>query len=63
MVDRNIINKLGLSEEKLDQQVEELFSAKVLSMPANLTSPMRSKKERKLKSFLKIQTHPVNLFH
>jgi small subunit ribosomal protein S1 len=28
MVDRNIINKLGLSEEKLDQQVEELFSEK-----------------------------------
>jgi len=28
MVDRNIINKLGLSEEKLDQQVEELFSKK-----------------------------------
>jgi small subunit ribosomal protein S1 len=28
MVDRNIINKLGLSEEKLNQQVEELFSEK-----------------------------------
>jgi small subunit ribosomal protein S1 len=28
MVDRNIINRLGLTEEKLDQQVEELFSAK-----------------------------------
>jgi len=28
MVDRNIINKLGLSEEKLDQQVDELFSEK-----------------------------------
>ncbi|MFB0524460.1 MAG: hypothetical protein ACETVZ_02900, partial [Phycisphaerae bacterium] len=28
MVDRNIINKLGLSEEKLDQQVDELFSKK-----------------------------------
>ncbi|MHC4585551.1 MAG: 30S ribosomal protein S1 [Planctomycetota bacterium] len=26
MVDRNIVNKLGLSEEKLDQQVSELFS-------------------------------------
>jgi len=26
MVDRNIINKLGLSEEKLDQQVSEMFS-------------------------------------
>ncbi len=25
MVDRNIINKLGLSEEKLDQQVSEIF--------------------------------------
>ena len=25
MVDRNIINKLGLSEEKLDQQVSEMF--------------------------------------
>ena len=25
MVDRNIINKLGLSEEKLDQQVNEIF--------------------------------------
>jgi len=25
MVDRNIINKLGLSEEKLDQQVNEMF--------------------------------------
>lgn len=25
MVDRNIINKLGLSEEKLDEQVKELF--------------------------------------
>ncbi|MFQ6034472.1 MAG: 30S ribosomal protein S1 [Sedimentisphaerales bacterium] len=28
MVDRNIINKLGLSEEKLEQQVDELFSKK-----------------------------------
>ncbi len=28
MVDRNIIDKLGLSEEKLNQQVEELFSDK-----------------------------------
>jgi len=28
MVDRNIVNKLGLSEEKLNQQVEELFSDK-----------------------------------
>ena len=28
MVDRNIINKLGLSEEKLAQQVDELFSKK-----------------------------------
>jgi len=28
MVDRNIINKLGLSQEQLDQQVEELFSKK-----------------------------------
>ncbi|OHB62248.1 MAG: 30S ribosomal protein S1 [Planctomycetes bacterium RBG_13_46_10] len=28
MVDRNLINRLGLTEEKLDQQVEELFSAK-----------------------------------
>ncbi|MFB0524634.1 MAG: 30S ribosomal protein S1 [Phycisphaerae bacterium] len=28
MVDRNIISKLGLSEEKLDQQVDELFSKK-----------------------------------
>ena len=26
MVDRNIVNKLGLSEEKLDQQVSEMFS-------------------------------------
>ena len=26
MVDRNIVNKLGLSEEKLDQQVNEMFS-------------------------------------
>lgn len=26
MVDRNIVNKLGLSEEKLDQQVREMFS-------------------------------------
>jgi small subunit ribosomal protein S1 len=26
MVDRNIINKLGLSQEKLDQQVNEMFS-------------------------------------
>ena len=26
MVDRNIVNKLGLSEEKLDQQISELFS-------------------------------------
>jgi len=28
MVDRNIINKLGLSKEKLNQQVDELFSEK-----------------------------------
>jgi len=28
MVDRNIVNKLGLSDEKLDQQVSELFSEK-----------------------------------
>jgi len=28
MVDRNIINKLGLSKEKLDLQVDELFSEK-----------------------------------
>ncbi|NIP28148.1 MAG: 30S ribosomal protein S1, partial [Phycisphaerae bacterium] len=28
MVDRNIVNKLDLSEEKLDQQVDELFSEK-----------------------------------
>ena len=26
MVDRNIVNKLGLSEEKLDQQISEMFS-------------------------------------
>ena len=26
MVDRNIVNKLGLSDEKLDQQVSEMFS-------------------------------------
>ena len=26
MVDRNIVNKLGLSKEKLDQQVDEMFS-------------------------------------
>jgi len=26
MVDRNIVNKLGLSQEKLDQQVSEMFS-------------------------------------
>ncbi|MHC4425639.1 MAG: 30S ribosomal protein S1 [Planctomycetota bacterium] len=26
MVDRNIVNKLGLSEEKLDQQVSEMFA-------------------------------------
>jgi len=26
MVDRNIVNKLGLSEDKLDQQVSEMFS-------------------------------------
>ena len=26
MVDRNIVNKLGLSEDKLDEQVKELFS-------------------------------------
>jgi len=26
MVDRNIVNKLGLSEEKLDEQVQQLFS-------------------------------------
>jgi len=26
MVDRNIVNKLGLSDEKLDQQVREMFS-------------------------------------
>ena len=26
MVDRNIVNKLGLSEEKLDQQIDEMFS-------------------------------------
>jgi len=28
MVDRNIVNKLGLSQEKLDQQVNEMFSEK-----------------------------------
>jgi len=28
MVDRNIINKLGLSKEKLDQQIDEMFSEK-----------------------------------
>ncbi|MHC4763291.1 MAG: S1 RNA-binding domain-containing protein [Planctomycetota bacterium] len=28
MVDRNIINKLGLSQEELDQQVNEMFSEK-----------------------------------
>ncbi len=28
MVDRNIVNKLGLSEEKLDQQVSEMFGEK-----------------------------------
>ncbi|MHC4221829.1 MAG: 30S ribosomal protein S1 [Planctomycetota bacterium] len=28
MVDRNIVNKLGLSEEQLDQQVSEMFSDK-----------------------------------
>jgi len=28
MVDRNIVNKLGLSQEKLDQQVSEMFSEK-----------------------------------
>jgi len=28
MVDRNIVNKLGLSEDKLEQQVEEMFSKK-----------------------------------
>jgi len=26
MVDRNIVNKLGLSEQQLDQQVGEMFS-------------------------------------
>jgi len=28
MVDRNIVNKLGLSQEKLDQQVSEMFGEK-----------------------------------
>ena len=28
MVDRNIVSKLGLSQEKLDQQVSEMFSEK-----------------------------------
>ena len=28
MVDRNIVSKLGLSKEKLDQQVSEMFTEK-----------------------------------
>jgi len=28
MVDRNIVNKLGLSPEQLDQQVSEMFGEK-----------------------------------